>query len=217
MKKVAVLLSGCGHRDGSEIQEAILALLAVDEAGAIVQCLAPDIPQARVVNHLTGQAGEGHRRVIEEAGRIARGKVLPVAQANPADYDALVVPGGAGAALNLSSFAEKGRDMAVQPDVLAFARALHAAGKPVGLICIAPCMAPAIAGAGVRYTLGDAPDAEAAVDAMGGQHVKCAVTDCVVDAGHKLVTTPAYMYGDARIGEVAQGIRKLVAAVLEMA
>lgn len=217
MKKVAVLLSGCGHRDGSEIHEATLALLALDEAGATVQCLAPDIAQARVVSHLTGHAGEGHRRVLEEAARIARGKVLPVAQANPADYAALVVPGGAGAALNLSNFAEKGRDMSVQPDVLAFARALHAAGKPVGLICIAPCMAPAIAGAGVRYTLGDAPDAEAAVDAMGGRHVKCAVTDCVVDAGHKLVTTPAYMYGDARIGQVAQGIRKLVAAVLEMA
>lgn len=217
MKNIAVLLSGAGHRDGSEIHEATLTLLALDEAGARYQCLAPDIVQARVVNHLTGQAGEGHRRVLEEAARIARGKVLPVASANPADFDALVVPGGFGAALNLCNFAEQGADMAVQPDVLAFARAVHAAGKPVGLICIAPVMAPAIAGAGVRYTLGDAPDAEAKVDAMGGRHVKCAVTDCVVDAGHKLVTTPAYMYGDARVGDVAQGIRKLVAAVLEMA
>lgn len=217
MKNVAVLLSGAGHRDGSEIHEATLTLLALDEAGARYQCLAPDIIQARVVNHLTGQAGEGHRRVLEEAARIARGKVIPVASANPADYDALLVPGGVGAALNLCNFAEKGADMAVQPDVLAFARAVHAAGKPVGLICIAPVLAPAIAGAGVRYTLGDAPDAEAKVDAMGGRHMKCPVTDCVVDAGRKLVTTPAYMYGDARIGDVARGIRKLVAAVLELA
>lgn len=169
------------------------------------------------MNHLTGQAGEGRRRVLEEAARIARGKVMDVARANPADFDALVVPGGHGAALNLCNFAEKGGAMTVNPDVLAFARALHAAGRPVGLICIAPVMAPAIAGAGVRYTLGDAPEAEARVDAMGGRHVKCAVTDCVVDEQRRLVTTPAYMYGDARIGDVAQGIRKLVAAVIEMA
>lgn len=217
MKKVAVLLSGCGHRDGSEIREAVLTLLALDEAGAAVQCLAPDIPQARVVSHLTGAAAEGRRQVLEEAARIARGQVRDVAQAVPGDYDALVVPGGFGAALNLSDFAVRGSDMVVNPAVLAFAHALHAAGKPVGLICIAPVMAPAIAGPGVRYTLGDAPDAEAKVDAMGGRHVRCAVTDCVVDAERKVVTTPAYMYGDARVAEVATGIRKLVAAVLEMA
>lgn len=217
MKNVAVLLSGSGHRDGSEIHEATLTLLALDEAGVRYQCLAPDIAQARVVNHLTGQPGDGRRRVLEEAARIARGKVLDIATANPDEYDALVVPGGFGAALNLCDFAAKGEAMSVNPDVLAFARAVHAAGKPVGLICIAPVMAPAIVGAGARYTLGDAPDAEAKVDAMGGRHVKSPVTDCVVDAERKLVTTPAYMYGDARIGQVAQGIRKLVAAVLELA
>lgn len=217
MKNVAVLLSGSGHRDGSEIHEATLTLLALDEAGVRYQCLAPDIPQARVVNHLTGQPGEGQRRVLEEAARIARGKVIDIAAADPADYDALVVPGGFGAALNLCNFAEKGQAMAVNPAVLAFARAMHGAGKPVGLICIAPVMSAAIAGAGVSYTLGDAPDAEAKVDAMGGHHVKSPVTDCVVDTAHKLVTTPAYMYGDARIGDVAQGIRKLVTAVLELA
>ena len=106
--------------------------------------------------------------------------------------------------------------MHVHPDVLAFGRALHKAGKPIGLICVAPVMAPALVGAGVRYTLGHAPEAEAKVDAMGGQHLPCAVTDCVVDVAHKLVTTPAYMQGDARISEVASGIRKLVGAVLEM-
>lgn len=217
MKNIAVLLSGCGNRDGSEIHEATLVLLALDEAGARYQCLAPDMLQARVINHRSGEAGGGPRNVLDEAARIARGQVRDVAHANPDDYDALVLPGGAGAALNLSDFAVAGAAMTVRPDVLAFARAVHAAGKPVGLVCIAPHLAPAIAGAGVRYTLGDAPDTEARVDAMGGRHVKCEVTGCVVDADRRLVTTPAYMYGDARIGEVAQGIRKLVAAVLELA
>ena len=216
MKHVAVLLSGCGNRDGSEIREAVLTLLALDEAGARVQCLAPDIPQARVTSHLTGTSVEGRRQVLEEAARIARGEIRDIAGARASDYDALIVPGGLGAALNLSDFAARGSGMTVNPAVLSFARALHSAGKPVGLICIAPVLAPAIAGAGVRYTLGDAPDVEAKVDAMGGHHVRCAVTDCVTDAAHKMVTTPAYMYGDARASDVATGIRKLVAAVLEM-
>lgn len=217
MKKVAVMLSGCGYRDGTEIHEATLTLLALDEAGAEVQCLAPDIPQVRVVNHLSGERMNEIRRVLIEAARIARGQVCNVRDADPADFDALVFPGGAGAACNLSDFGEKGDEMSVHPDVLGFARDLHAAGKPVGLICIAPVMAPAIAGPGVRYTLGDQPEAEAKVDAMGGRHAKCRVTECVVDREKRIVSTPAYNHGEARIGEVAAGIRKLVSAVLEMA
>lgn len=217
MKRVAVMLSGCGFRDGSEIHEAVLTLLALDEAGARVQCLAPDIPQVRVINHLSGEPVHETRRVLVEAARIARGDIRDVASARAEDFDALVFPGGAGAACNLSDFAEKGSDMAVHPDVLAFARAIHDAGKPVGFVCISPVMAPAIAGAGVRYTLGDLPAAEARVDAMGGRHVKCPVTDCVIDNEQRVVSTPAYNFGDARISEVATGIRKLVSAVLEMA
>lgn len=217
MKKVAVMLSGCGFKDGSEIHEATLTLLALDEAGAQVQCLAPDIPQVQVINHLKMEPVQETRRVLVEAARLARGKISDVKTVQATDFDALIFPGGYGAASNLCDFAEKGSNMTIHPDVLRFARAMHEAKKPVGLICISPVMAPAIAGQGVRYTLGDAADAEALVDAMGGRHVKCAVTDCVVDENRLLVTTPAYMYGNARIGEVATGIRKLVHAVLEMA
>lgn len=217
MKKVAVLLSGCGHRDGSEIHEATLTLLALDEAGATYRCLAPDIPQSQVVNHLSGDGVQEHRRVLVESARIARGRVSDVKDAAHGDFDALIIPGGAGAACNLSDFGATGNGMTVHPDVLAFARALHQAGKPVGLVCIAPCLAPAIAGPGVRYTFGRASAASARVDAMGGRHEDCATTACVVDAERRIVTTPAYMDGDARIADVAAGIRQLVAAVLAMA
>lgn len=216
MKKVAVILSGCGYLDGSEIYEATLALLALDQAGAEVQCFAPDIPQLHVVNHLTGEPTGETRNVLVEAARIARGKIRDVAGADPADFDALVIPGGFGAAKNLCNFALKGSDMQVNPDVLAFARGMHQAGKPVGLVCIAPSMAPAIGGPGTRYTIGNDAGTAAAIDAMGGVHVPCAVDDCVVDGGRRIVTTPAYMY-PARISEAATGIRKLVTAVLEMA
>lgn len=216
MKKVAVILSGCGYLDGSEIYEATLTLLHLDQAGAQVQCFAPDIPQLHVVNHLTGEPSAESRNVLVEAARIARGKIADVKTAKAADFDALIIPGGFGAAKNLCDFALKGSDMTVNPDVLAFARAVHAAGKPVGLVCIAPAMAPAIGGKGTRYTIGNDAGTAAAIDATGGVHMDCAVTDCVVDAEKKIVTTPAYMYS-ARISEAATGIGKLVKAVLDLA
>ena len=215
-KKVAVILSGCGFKDGGEIYEATLTLLALDEADAVVQCFAPDMPQLHVVNHLTGEEMPESRNVLVEAARLARGHIRPVTEARVADFDALIIPGGFGAAKNLCNFAVKGSDMTVQPEVLAFAKGMHAAGKPVGLVCIAPAMAPKIGGAGTQYTIGNDPGTAAAINAMGGRHVECAVDDCVVDRERKIVTTPAYMY-PARIREARAGIRKLVEAVLDLA
>lgn len=216
MKKVALILSGCGFLDGGEIYEATLTLLALDLAGAAVTAFAPNIPQMHVVNHLTGEATTESRNVLVEAARLMRGKITDLADADPSAFDALIIPGGFGAAKNLCNFAVAGSDMTVNPQVLAFARAIHAAGKPVGLVCIAPAMAPAIGGAGTRYTIGSDAGTAAAIDAMGGQHVACPIDDCVVDAERKIVTTPAYMY-PARIGEAQRGISKLVNAVLELA
>ncbi len=215
-KKVAVILSGCGFKDGGEIYEATLTLLALDEADAVVQCFAPDMPQLHVVNHLTGEEMPESRNVLVEAARLARGHIKPVTEARVADFDALIIPGGFGAAKNLCNFAVKGSDMTVQPDVLAFAKGMNAAGKPVGLVCIAPAMAPAIGGVGTQYTIGNDAGTAAAINVMGGKHVECAVEECVVDRERKIVTTPAYMY-PARIREARAGIRKLVAAVLGMA
>lgn len=215
-KKVAVILSGCGFKDGGEIYEATLTLLALDEADAVVQCFAPDMQQLHVVNHLTGEEMPESRNVLVEAARLARGHIRPVTEARVADFDALIIPGGFGAAKNLCNFAVKGSDMTVQPEVLAFAKGMHAAGKPVGLVCIAPAMAPKIGGAGTQYTIGNDAGTAAAINAMGGRHVECAVDDCVVDRERKIVTTPAYMY-PARIREARAGIRKLVEAVLDLA
>ena len=216
MKNIALILSGCGFLDGGEIYEATLTLLALDLAGAQVTAFAPNIDQLHVVNHLTGEPTGGSRNVLEEAARLMRGKISDIKDANADDFDALIIPGGFGAAKNLCDFALKGSTMTVNPQVLAFARAIHAAGKPVGLVCIAPAMAPAISGPGTRYTIGNDAGTAAAIDAMGGQHVDCAVDDCVIDSERKIVTTPAYMYA-ARISEAQRGINKLVSAVLEMA
>ncbi|HSB98102.1 MAG TPA: isoprenoid biosynthesis glyoxalase ElbB [Spongiibacteraceae bacterium] len=216
MTKVAVVLAGCGVYDGSEIHEAVLTLLALDQRGIGYQCFAPNIPQLHVVNHLTGEVAPGEtRNVLIEAARIARGKVLDLAEANAADFDALLVPGGFGAAKNLCDFAVKGSTMQVQPDFLRFAQTMHKAGKPIGLICIAPAMAAKIFGAGVECTIGNDAETAAAITAMGGKHIECPVEKAVIDKRNKLVTTPAYMLAQ-HIGEAAKGIDECVAAVLAM-
>ena len=215
-KKVAVILSGCGVYDGAEIHESVLALLRLSQRGAEVQCFAPDIPQHHVINHLTGQESAESRNVLVEAARIARGKIRDVRELQAADYDALVIPGGFGAAKNLSDFAFHGASCAVQPDVLAAARGFAAAHKPVGLICIAPALAARIYGAGVQCTIGNDPDTAATLADKGAEHVECAVDDVVVDAQRKLVTTPAYMLAKS-LAEAASGINKLVDRVLELA
>lgn len=214
MAKVAVVLAGCGFLDGAEINEAVLTLLAIDQHGATYQCFAPNIEQMHVVNHVTGQPSVGEKRnVMVEAARIARGKIQDLATARAEDFDALIVPGGFGAAKNLCDFAVKGSAMTVQPDLLRFAQAMRDAHKPVGLICIAPTMAAKIFGAGVQCTIGNDVETAAAIEAMGGKHVACAVEKAVVDARNKLVTTPAYMLAQ-RISESAKGIDDCVEKVL---
>src|SRR6185312_9966147 len=146
-KKVAVILSGCGVQDGSEIHEAVLTLLALDKAGVSYQCLAPNIPQARVINHVTGQAVIGEaRNVLQESARIARGQVLDLAQVLSEDYAAMIFPGGFGAALNLSDFGVRQDRCQIEPAVLKFATAMASAQKPAGFICIAPALITRIYG-----------------------------------------------------------------------
>lgn len=215
-KRVAVVLSGCGVFDGSEIHEAVLTLLHLSQAGAQVQCFAPDMPQMHVVNHLKGEVAIGEmRNVLVESARIARGKIKPITEVRVEDFDALIVPGGFGAAKNLCDFAVQGAGLTVQKDFLAFARAMHAAKKPIGLICIAPTMAAAICGEKVKATIGNDEETAAAINAMGALHCVCGVEETCVDREKKLVTTPAYMLGQT-IADVSVGIGKLVREVLAL-
>lgn len=219
----AVLLAGCGHLDGAEIREAVLTLLALDQHGARFTCLAPNAPQHHVVNHGTGQVVEGAvRNILEEASRIARvGQCLDLAQANPADYDALLLPGGFGVAKNHCTFAFQGMQAEVRPDVAALVRAFFDAGKPVGAICISPalvalCLAKDARAA--RLTLGDGAQIRAAMEGLGHAYVSVpSAREVVIDEDLKLVTTSAYMFDDARLSDVWTGIERCVAEVLRRA
>jgi enhancing lycopene biosynthesis protein 2 len=214
-KKIAVILSGCGVYDGAEIHESVITLLRLDQRGAQVKCFAPDIAQLHVINHLTGEEMPESRNVLVESARIARGEVKDIREANAEDFDALIVPGGFGAAKNLSNFAIEGASCSLNPQVLALAEAFVEAGKPLGLICISPALAAKIYGPGVTCTIGNDTDTAAALDKMGAHHQECTVEDIVEDTARKLVSTPAYMLGK-NISEVASGINKLVDRVLEL-
>ena len=214
-KKVAVILSGCGVYDGAEIHESVITLLRLDQRGAQVQCFAPNIAQMHVIDHLTGEEMPESRNVLTESARIARGEVKDIREAKAEDFDALIVPGGFGAAKNLSNFAVEGTECTVNPDVLALAEAFAEACKPVGLICISPALAAKIYGPGVVCTIGNDAGTASAVEKMGGKHEECDVHDIVEDSQRKLVTTPAYMVAKS-ISEAAGGIYKLVDRVLEL-
>ncbi|MBM1180584.1 MULTISPECIES: isoprenoid biosynthesis glyoxalase ElbB [Pseudomonas] len=214
-KKVAVILSGCGVYDGAEIHESVITLLRLDQRGAHAQCFAPNVAQMHVINHLTGEQMPESRNVLVESARIARGEVKDIREANVEDFDALIVPGGFGAAKNLSDFAVKGAECTVQPDVLALAEAFAEASKPVGLMCISPAMAAKIYGPGVICTIGNDADTATVVNKMGATHQECDVSDIVEDKARKLVSTPAYMLAQS-ISEAASGINKMVDRVLEL-
>lgn len=214
-KKVAVILSGCGVYDGAEIHESVITLLRLDQRGAHAQCFAPNVAQMHVINHLTGEQMPESRNVLVESARIARGEVKDIREANVEDFDALIVPGGFGAAKNLSDFAVKGAECTVQPDVLALAEAFAEASKPVGLMCISPAMAAKIYGPGVICTIGNDADTATVVNKMGATHQECDVSDIVEDTARKLVSTPAYMLAQS-ISEAASGINKMVDRVLEL-
>ncbi|MEI7253969.1 isoprenoid biosynthesis glyoxalase ElbB [Dickeya dadantii] len=216
MKKVGVVLSGCGVYDGSEIHEVVLTLLAVDRAGAEAVCFAPDKQQLHVINHLTGEVTGEKRNVLAESARIARGKIQPLSSADPQQLDALIVPGGFGAAKNLSDFATRGADCEIDNELKILTREIHKKNKPIGFICIAPAMLPKLLDTSVQLTIGNDERTAQAIEAMGGVHVTCPVDDIVVDVAHKVVTTPAYMLANS-IGEAASGIEKLVTRVLELA
>ncbi len=216
MKNIAIILSGCGVYDGSEIHEAVLTLLAIEQAGAKYRCFAPNINQHHVINHVSGEVMQDEQRnVLVESARIARGDVEDLSEFYIDEFDALIVPGGFGAAKNLSDFAINGEDISINEQVLSVCQAFAKANKPAGYMCIAPVMIPLIYGEGAQGTIGQDIAIAASLTNIGLAHKACTVDDIVVDEARQLVSTPAYMLATS-LEEAASGINKLVAKVLKM-
>lgn len=216
MKKIGVVLSGCGVRDGSEIHEAVFTLLAIDRQGAEAVCMAPnaDFP---VTDHLAMQESGEKRNALVESARIARGNIRDIAGVSVNELDAIIFPGGFGAAKNLCDFAMKGAAASVHPEVSRLLKEIAVAGKPIGAICIAPALIAAVLGKdfGPTLTIGNDAGTASEIDKTGAKHQVCPVTEFVVDVKNKLVSTPAYMLA-GRITEVHDGIDKCVKEVIKL-
>ena len=218
MKKVGLLLSGCGFNDGSEIHESVISMLALDRAGVETVIMAPNIDQMHVINHYTGQEMDEFRNVLVESSRIARGNIKDMAEVTGNDLDALIIPGGFGVTKNLSDYAMAGPECSVNPDVYRLVLELYLLKKPIGAICIAPVIMAKIFGEqdeSAEMTIGSDKLTSNDINTMGSKHIKCSVSEIVIDKDKKLVTTPAYMDAES-IKVASEGIEKLVKQVLSM-
>lgn len=211
MKKIAVILSGSGVFDGSEIHEATLSLFALSKNEVEYECFAPDKDQLHVINHLTGDVSNETRNVLVESARIARGNVKPLADLNVEDFSAILLPGGFGAAKNLCTFAIDGEKFVVDPDVEKIIKDFHAAQKPIGALCIAPVIIAKVLGA--KVTIGTDEGTAAAILKAGGKHVNKAFNEVAIDEDNLVVTTPCYMLAE-NIYQVGIGIEAAVQALL---
>lgn len=217
-KKVAVILSGCGYLDGAEIQETVYTMLALDQSGAEVSFFAPNEDQMHVVDHTKAEPVVGEKRnVLKEAARIVRGKISDVKSADASNFDALIFPGGFGAAKNLSDFAVNGPDCKVNASVEKLIKDFYSSGKPIGFICIAPALAAKVIGDGVKLTIGTDEGTASALESLGAKHVNCKVEEACIDEDKKVASAPAFMYDTGPSAGVFAGIQKVVQAVLKMA
>lgn len=220
MKKVAVVLSGCGFLDGSEITEAVSTLIALSEYGAEATCFAPnlEISAAGYLDHIgRGSAQVSIRNVLVESSRISRGVIQDLTSFREADFDAVVFPGGFGAAKVLSNWMPQGATAKVLPEVAAIIREFHRSAKPIGALCIAPVLLACVLGKeGINITIGNDSATAQEIEKTGAHHVRCEATDFVSDRDHKILTTPAYMI-EAKPHEVFRGISKLIRELVEMA
>lgn len=217
MKKVAVILSGCGFLDGAEITEAISTLIAIGQNGAAYEVFAPN-KDVEETNHLTQKPTGQKRNVLQEAARIARGEIQPLEQLKAKDFDALAFPGGFGAALHLCDFGEKGSGGHIDPQVARIVKEFSDSHKPIAAICIAPAiMALALGKKGVNVTIGEDAGTASELEKTGAKHQNCAVEQYVVDHSNKVITTPAYMYGSARPHQIFAGVSGAIAELIKMA
>ncbi|TRX66450.1 isoprenoid biosynthesis glyoxalase ElbB [Carboxylicivirga sp. M1479] len=214
-KQTAVILSGCGVYDGAEIHESVLTLLAIAKQGADYTIFAPDVEQYHVINHLKGEPVNEKRNVLVESARIARGAIKPLSEYKAADFDALILPGGFGAAKNLSSVAFEGPNCSVEAETERAVKETHAANKPIGALCISPAVIAKILGE-VTVTIGTDEGTAQAIENMGANHMTTNHGEVIIDEANKIATTPCYML-DANIIQIAEGADNVVKAVLEMA
>lgn len=225
--KIGVLLSGNGVYDGSEIHEAVLTLLAIDEAGAEWVCLAPDYDQHHVINHTTGEEMPETRNILVEAARIARGNIKDIAGFDINEIDGLAIPGGFGAAKNFSKWAFQGAAGEINETVKNFLLQVMKAKKPIASLCVSPVViAKALEGSGKhpKLTLGTDKDpspydilaSHEGLETLGADTEIKNIKEILVDEENKIITAPCYMM-EASVKQVRNNIKQAIDKLIEMA
>ncbi|MBR5154326.1 MAG: isoprenoid biosynthesis glyoxalase ElbB [Alphaproteobacteria bacterium] len=213
----AVILSGCGRADGSEIHEATLALLAIDKSGCTYSCFAPNTPQRSVVNHFTSTNTNEERNVLEESARIARGNIRDLSELKVEDFDCILLPGGLGAITNWCDFQTKGMACDVNSSLEEVLKEAYVSQKVIGAMCIAPMLLAKVLGHhGITITIGNDKKLAQIITEIGAKSQDCDAISSVVDKDNLIVTTPAYMLANS-IKEVAIGAESLVNSMIELA
>lgn len=214
--RFAIVLSGCGRADGSEIHEATCAMLSIDCLGSTYQCFAPNIEQSMVVNHITGEIMDEKRQVLLESARLARGNILPLKNYRPEDFDAIIFPGGLGAVTNWCNFKVAGVNCDVDASVEHAILQSVKKGVVIGAMCIAPVLIAKVLGhQGVHVTIGNDKGVAQAITRTGAIHEKRGATEVCVDELRKVVTTPAYMLASS-IKEVCEGADNMIKAIIKL-
>jgi enhancing lycopene biosynthesis protein 2 len=209
MGPVAIVLSGCGYKDGSEITEAVSLLIALSEKNIPYKIFAPSLKFSATFHRGEGSAGD--RNTLEESARIARGHVDDLNTLQPAAFEGLAFPGGFGAAVHLCNFASQGAKATVLPVVKKTIESFYNDQKPILAMCIAPALVSCVLGHHhVTVTIGNDADTAAELAKTGAVHENCAVDHFITDRDHRVVTTPAYMYDSATPIQVFTGVRKAV-------
>ena len=212
-KKIAIIIGGCGHRDGSEIHETTMTMLAIEEHGATYQMFAPNRNQYHVLNHLDGTEMHEQRNMLVEAARIARGNILPLENFDVNQFDAVIFPGGFGVAKNFFNYAFKGMDCEVDEQIAHIIQSVHQAGKPIGALCISPVLMAKILG-NITVTIGQDAKTARDIEQMGATNVNTSNGDVVTDKKNKIFSTPCYML-DANLVDIHEDAYNLVEAMME--
>lgn len=226
MKKIGVLLSGCGVYDGAEIHESVFTMLAIQEAGAEYICISVNKPQHHVVNHLTGEEMKESRNMMIEAARIARGNVKDITEVDPADIDALVIPGGFGSAKNFTSWAFEGPEGMVLPEVKLLVVNMINIGKPVCALCVSPVVvSKALEDSDIHATMTLGTTEESSpydiqrfsdgIKQTGVEPVFKTVKEVQVDTVNRIVSAPCYMM-DANMIEVRNNIKSAIEETINL-
>ncbi len=217
MKKIAVILAGCGNKDGTEITEAVSLIIALSQLGAKATFFAPNL-NVSAKNFLTDENLNEQRNLMLESARISRSEIQDLNNLFVDDFDGLAIPGGKGAAIHLSNWSEKGARCDVLPRLEAILKEFYEQEKPIAAICIAPVLVAKVLGQKkITVTLGFKSEVVSEILKTGARHEDCEAHDFISDRSHKIITTPAYMDPNANPHRVFSGILNMTKELIEMA